>query len=1788
MNKMMYLVTVLCVVVSLTHLAKADILFHWSFDGPPGQELISATDHVSTTSLKMFSNPDIMGYVAHSKPNPWFNTDGTSAEFVNDRVHKGHGAALAATDTGKDTILDLSTLDAFTIEFFLCPYGLNDCVLVGKSGGAGGYSVELLSGGEVQFTINSDNNSIASLPGTIRHSSWYHIAAVFDQQDNQAPMKLYIDGILVSAGGSSQNVRDSINSFGVGTRLNRNKDPHKHDSYVNKFSGMLDELRISDAPLEPNEFLLNVITTKARYPYPENQAEQCSKKTYLTWRPAKGVTSQRVYFGTDPTNMPLIAEVGPDVTKLTHKQLGGRLNTDMKYYWRVDSKADGYKFDDDGQGEIWTFTTRAGRVDDGYLKWLLHLGQNPNDSLLGDYRFCYKIQDLVEDGNIRPKPGEIYDLEDQIPFWDCPANRDMLIWTPQYSVTGFFEGYGGEDRLIHHFYHIYIISPEERQARLHFWAFNGVHAWNNGTSLYQEGSGYNSREHYHDFVLEEGVNSMTFEVGGLNYYLSVRLTDCNDNAFTDVTYSLAPPLPDMDVLVKRRLPDDYGSNGICDVKLEVSVKSDTEPGNLTLIEYIPEDLTVAEAGGGRVVGNSISWTLDLNQAVSWSISYSLAVPPGHTGIVPFLGYVYHDQSLAKIMADEAVFDELPRSAADMADEIDTIEIDTRDYVAGENVTIEDIGEQFSGLRASPDGGWAQYEIDITYPGRYQILVEYAEYWTMFHHGANIALSVDDEESVQTTLFPTLHSYVVSGKDVNYSRGPLMTNRHAFWITGDVDLTEGRHTLLLLMQPLGISNEQKDLSSDGRPVINRITLTNYPGLSVPAIAEPHHLDSYEHPPARLVHDRDVQILPGGRVEMTYYGTFYSLSQGNEIYFAQGHVRPKPGEDNTKFEIVSFEPEVFHLWPEGEQDFVLTVRSREPLPEDYSELVVVWLQGTPSCPARKPYLFTTGQTYITLSPYKQPEFDWSDSALLDHVHYVSRKVNVDMTDPPDLFVPDRDDLGFNKGRYNRSIGDFFRDQFAAGKLPSVEQIFDQRGWDYENRVGSHGQVTWSNIWSEIMGSLYWRDIAGQAEAVVQRISENMIFYPVSIRWDWARPYYLPTDVFDAVGGRLTLAAHVKAAQENLVDNDEQFRILHNLILPIFTSYWDELRITGTLAQDANEGDTHIYFDRPFYGQTGSSIDGFDNYGGAGYVKIDGEPHPKSQIGGNNKISLMTPLSKTYPTGTPVSSWAYREDIELEGRDLRSLVTIAAASRDWAVIDEATHSISEILEKQHVFLSDGSFRNQPGSYGTGNDYYRIPIMLRGLLGEQAVAGISSEVLERLHNGLIYTCQFPFSNGMVPSLTATGSNNQLPRSYFLGLELLGELFPEDHENLTRYRRVTEQEASRVPGDQIDNENFVIHGWGYAMLRSENGSWDRGMETLLASKFLVSDPGDKVSNDCLGIVIYGLGTILTPRYGSAWTRDLPPCVNQVMVDNDAGYWQNRHYGSFWHFDGRKELPCAVAHTGDGIDSSELPVHRSRWCIQFPEYLFDAYFVEAQDANSHQYDWGLINMGNLKVVEPNGLMWESYPHFLQDYWPETGTWGAGERTKASKPSGRVVADWHISNGPWEPYGDERLLRYTPAHSGRLRLIAIDGSPSDLINGQIDFYPSPASHFHANSQDVLVIRKHAHSHTFVDTLEPIDDDEQPYVNDVIVVNKGFHNQLIVKVITNEGEDWIYFSGKWGVRPDEDQPVQGIITDADIVVWRVVNNIIERVYIANGSYAETPYGSWDFGVHGNHYTTDNDGE
>ncbi|MBM4029486.1 MAG: hypothetical protein FJ280_29430, partial [Planctomycetes bacterium] len=502
---------------------------------------------------------------------------------------------------------------------------------------------------------------------------------------------------------------------------------------------------------------------------------------------------------------------------------------------------------------------------------------------------------------------------------------------------------------------------------------------------------------------------------------------------------------------------------------------DPHPNGFRIIEYIPPGTMVADAGSGQVIHNTIWWTVPPGESIPEGIRYTLAVSPEHRGTIAFSGYLYRDKTFAEILGARVVFEEAQPSPADVADRIETIELFAGRYSRAENVSLDN--------QPFPDGS-----------GR-----------PVFY-----------DPMLRGGLVP--HPYMFP-----YSGYP---EHKAKWVVGSVPLAPGRHRLRLSFPPMDPAPRPLDQSTDGRPSVVRVIVTNYPGLTVPGLAEPHHLDAYEHAPAMLVHRRRSSKSADGCLEMTFEGTFYSMSQGNELYFADARPWPKPGAEDSRFRIIALEPEVFHLPPEGEQDFVLTVRSREPVPDDYSELVLVWLQGVPASPARKPYLFSTTQRYFTLPPWAYNESFWIG------LGYHGRMVGRDIMDPPEAFLPSREDLGFARGRYARGVVQYFEDQVRAGKLPSVARIFAHNGWDYERPY----QGGWEATWTCLLSSLYHRDTTAlQAKQYALRLAEQSVFYPVRQRWDWARPQCLPTVL---VSGFHALTLALRASREHLVTGDEQF--------------------------------------------------------------------------------------------------------------------------------------------------------------------------------------------------------------------------------------------------------------------------------------------------------------------------------------------------------------------------------------------------------------------------------------------------------------------------------------------------------------------------------------------------------------------------------------------------------------------------------------------------------------------------
>jgi len=451
-----------------------------------------------------------------------------------------------------------------------------------------------------------------------------------------------------------------------------------------------------------------------------------------------------------------------------------------------------------------------------------------------------------------PVEGEVYDFSET----GTNTSSDLMIWTPEHSSTGFFADEPVDDFV--QIYHIYVFSPEEREARFWFRNDDRIRAWNNGTLVFSRDNWDGGVEQSQDFALKKGINSLTFSLSEFDSdnYLAVRITDRSDVEYTDLAYSFGPLLPLTDAYVSRTLPRSYDAGGTITVTLSLRLNPNDKPSAVTVIESVPQGLSVGDAGEGTIIGNTIQWSLGGEGVRPRDLGYALTVPVSQRGNIPFIGHiVYGGNLIEEVVGDDVAYEEAPPSPWEMAGSIETIEIDPGSYSAAENVTmgggaasdysgsLEDFGRGLvSGLKPSQTGGWAEYELSVTHAGEYQIILDYGELWTMFHQAADVTVTVDGSLSLQTFLFPTTHCYSYPyGSLPVYDGAAYDPERKAKWTVGSVSLSSGSHTLRLTFPAMYPAETVSDRFNDGRPVITKIVVTNYPGLVLPCAANPHHLD-----------------------------------------------------------------------------------------------------------------------------------------------------------------------------------------------------------------------------------------------------------------------------------------------------------------------------------------------------------------------------------------------------------------------------------------------------------------------------------------------------------------------------------------------------------------------------------------------------------------------------------------------------------------------------------------------------------------------------------------------------------------------------------------------------------------------------------------------------------------------------------------------------------------------------------------------------------------------------------
>jgi len=297
-----------------------------------------------------------------------------------------------------------------------------------------------------------------------------------------------------------------------------------------------------------------------------------------------------------------------------------------------------------------------------YMQNLLHLGRIPTDRITDPLNIRSGADPLDAFGGrpyIKPYPGVEYDFTGT----GVTVTANPMVWTPIHSDDGWF---GNEDlNDFQQIYHIYILSPEDRDVRWHYRHDDEIRLWNNGVLVFS----IDDWDHDNERVqlgraadgtgLSKGLNSitMTFEEGGGGNHIAVGITDPSNKPFDDLLYSFGPSLLLTDVHASRMMPTSYQPGGTLHVDLQVKVKPDIIPPDVTIAEWIPMGLTEADvnAPGAMVGGGIIAWILAGGDVKPGPLSYSLMIPQEMTRALNFQGTVSFESTTVDIYGENTMY-----------------------------------------------------------------------------------------------------------------------------------------------------------------------------------------------------------------------------------------------------------------------------------------------------------------------------------------------------------------------------------------------------------------------------------------------------------------------------------------------------------------------------------------------------------------------------------------------------------------------------------------------------------------------------------------------------------------------------------------------------------------------------------------------------------------------------------------------------------------------------------------------------------------------------------------------------------------------------------------------------------------------------------------------------------------------------------------------------------------------------------------------------------------------------
>ncbi len=250
-------------------------------------------------------------------------------------------------------------------------------------------------------------------------SEWHHVAATLydDGSPNANELQLYVDGAEESYSGTSGQAIDTASNFDM-----RIGNGVRGGDQVLHFGGLIDEVRLYDRALSPDEVQNIMDPAKAYKPSPTDGEMDVPLSAKLIWSPGTDeitgspYTKHDVYFSTNfqDVNAGTVAriEVVGGVNEVTPS-----LDYYNYYYWRVDGINAGGQ---PNRGFIWSFKATynpALVVDPNLLAWY-KLDGDANDSsgygrdliVTGEPLYAGGVEDLAMelDGNNNNGPYGVY------------------------------------------------------------------------------------------------------------------------------------------------------------------------------------------------------------------------------------------------------------------------------------------------------------------------------------------------------------------------------------------------------------------------------------------------------------------------------------------------------------------------------------------------------------------------------------------------------------------------------------------------------------------------------------------------------------------------------------------------------------------------------------------------------------------------------------------------------------------------------------------------------------------------------------------------------------------------------------------------------------------------------------------------------------------------------------------------------------------------------------------------------------------------------------------------------------------------------------------------------------------------------------------------------------------------------------------------------------------------------------------------------------------------------------